>query len=196
MLQIEEGPIRATDDRGEGRVQHGTRVPSGAVCHIVLVEKLHYVVVHPVLGHISGQAVHVVCDVPIGKMVQQDFCCFETAFPSSKEEWCLFLKTQRISILAALLWGDWLTANTPLMVWQHLEALFNAVLHCLQERPTLTGAHWKRWITGDDFIHGSGAHRLNYPTRGVLLCHGSLEVLWKHLVPFSHCPLWEKGIKD
>ena len=106
MLQIEEGSIRATDDRGEGRVQHGAGVPSRAVRHIVLVEKLHYVVVHPVLGHISGQAVHVVRDVSIGKMVQQDFCCFETAFPSSKEERRLFLKTQRISILAVSLWGD------------------------------------------------------------------------------------------
>lgn len=129
MLQIEEGPVRATDDWGEGRVQHGAGVPSGAVRHVVLVEKLHYVVVHPVLGHISRQAVHVVCDVSIGKMVQQDFCCFKTAFPSGKEEWCFFLKTQRVSILAALLWGDRHRANAPKTVQQHLEALFNAVSH-------------------------------------------------------------------
>lgn len=94
MLQIEEGPIRAADDRGEGRVQHGTGVPSRAVRHVELVEKLHYVVVHPVLRHVAGQAVHVVRDVSIGKMVQQDFCCFETTLPSSKEERCLFLKTK------------------------------------------------------------------------------------------------------
>lgn len=122
MLQIEEGPIWATDDWGEGRVQHGAGVPGRAVRHIVLVEKLHYVVVHAVLGHISGQAVHVVRDVSIGKMVQQDFCCFETAFPSSKEEWCLLLKTQRRGILVALL-----TANAPLVVQQQLETSPNAV---------------------------------------------------------------------
>jgi len=99
VLQIEKGSIWATNDWGEGRVQHGPGVPGGAVRYVILIEKLHDVVVHPVLGHISGQTIHVVRDVSVGKMVQQDFGCFKTALPSGKEEWCLLLKTQiRISV--------------------------------------------------------------------------------------------------
>lgn len=106
MFQVEERPVGATDDWGEGRVQHGPRVPSRAVGHIVLVEELHDVMVHPVLGHIPGQPVHVVRDVSVGKMVQQDFCSFKTAFPSSEKEWSLLLETHRVNILAASVWGD------------------------------------------------------------------------------------------
>lgn len=106
MFQVEEGPVGAADDWGEGRVQHGPGVPGRAVGHVVLVEELHDVVVHPVLGHVPRQPIHVVCDVSVGKMVQQDLCGFKTAFPSSEEEWSLLLDKQRINILAASVWGD------------------------------------------------------------------------------------------
>lgn len=76
-------------------------MPRRAMGQVVLIQKVHDVMVHPVLCHISGKAIHVVCDVSIGKMVQQDFSCFKTPFPCCQEKRGLLLKTQRGDISTA-----------------------------------------------------------------------------------------------
>ena len=40
--------------------------------HFVLVHQLHDVVVAPVQGHVAGQPVHVICDVAVSIVVQQE----------------------------------------------------------------------------------------------------------------------------
>lgn len=62
--------------------------------HVVLIQKADDVVVHALLGDISGQLVEVVSDLPVCKVLQKNFGGLEAAFTGCKEERCLLLKKE------------------------------------------------------------------------------------------------------
>lgn len=85
--------------RAEGRRQRGAQraaVHVGAAHQVVLVHQPHNVVMHPLLRDVPGQAVHVVGDLPVGKVVQQDLGSAVASFPGGQEQRGLLLRrTQR-----------------------------------------------------------------------------------------------------
>lgn len=62
---------------------------------MVFPQQTHNVMVESLVGHILRQPFHVVSDIPVCKVVQQDLASLKTAFPSSKEQWCLILQKYR-----------------------------------------------------------------------------------------------------
>ena len=65
----------------------------GTPHHIVLVQKADDVMVHALLGDVSGQLVEMVGDLTVGKVLQKNFGGLVAAFTGCKEEGRLFLKS-------------------------------------------------------------------------------------------------------
>ena len=82
---------RAERGRQGGRAAQGGAMQRGAAHQAVLVQQPHDVVVHTLLRDVARQAVHVVCDVPVGKMVQQHLGGLVAALPGGQEQGRLLL---------------------------------------------------------------------------------------------------------
>ena len=63
-----------------------------AAHQVVLIHEAHNVMVHTLLSDVSWEAVHVVCDLAVGKVFQQDFGCLIAAFPRCQKQGSLLLK--------------------------------------------------------------------------------------------------------
>lgn len=68
---------------------------SRAPDHVVFVQEADDVMVHALLGDVSGQLVEVVGDLAVGKVLQEDLGRLEAAFTGCEEQWCLFLHSQK-----------------------------------------------------------------------------------------------------
>lgn len=53
---------------------------------VVFAQQSHYVVMQSLVGHVFRKSLHVVGDVAVGKVVQQDLASFVASFPSGKEQ--------------------------------------------------------------------------------------------------------------
>jgi len=70
-------------------------VKPGTPDHVVLIEEADDVVVHALLGDVSGELVQVVGDLTIGKVFQKNLGCLEASFTGREEGWCLLLISKR-----------------------------------------------------------------------------------------------------
>lgn len=58
----------------------------------MFAQQSHNVVMQSLVGHVFRKSLHVVGDVAIGKVVQQDLTSFVASFPCGKEQWSLVLE--------------------------------------------------------------------------------------------------------
>lgn len=89
----EAGAVGAAHHGRVSRATHEVGPVVRTVDHVVLVQQTHDVVVHALLGRVAGQPVHVIGNVAVGIVVQEDLSSLKAAFSGCKEEWCLLLET-------------------------------------------------------------------------------------------------------
>lgn len=68
--------------------------PLWAAHSVVVIQKPDNVMVQALLSYVTRQPIHVVSDLSVGKVIQQDFGCLVAAFPGRQEQRC-FLLSQR-----------------------------------------------------------------------------------------------------
>lgn len=93
-------PVGAAHHGGVSRAAHEIGPVVRTVDHVVLVQQTHDVVVHALLGRVAGQPIHVIGDVAVGIVVEEDLSGLKAAFSGCKEEWSLLLETtsQQINV--------------------------------------------------------------------------------------------------
>lgn len=93
-LQVAKVVVGGREGRREAGGAEGGAVESRAPDYVVLIQEADNVMVHALLGDVSGQLVEVVGDLAVGKVLQEDLGRLEAAFTGCKEQRCLLLNSQ------------------------------------------------------------------------------------------------------
>ena len=81
--------------------RRGKTIHSYGTTDMIFFKKLNNVLMHSFLSYVSRKPVHVICDISVGKFVQQQFCRFIASLSCSQEEWCFVLK-HKVTLMSSV----------------------------------------------------------------------------------------------